>query len=1288
MKRFCTVFFLFVFLAAWNWGAARRALIVYDGVKDKSEGYTSTCFLRNLLGHFPEVRVDVLNCSEYRRGALKNVDVVFLIFEEGQPQFPNVLLSELLTVRGEIVWMNMHVRKFLMQPERQYAVAFERIQHQKDWRVFYKGEDFPKEDTTLSVMKVLDTRKVQVLAEARDYKGNAFPYFLHTANLWYIADSPFAYADEGGRFLVLAEELHNILGIPHTRSHKALVRLEDVNPESDPAALRRVADYLYKLGIPFQISLVPIFKDPSLQSEVYLSDRPEMIKAVKEAVEKGGAVVMHGVTHQYRGLTGDDYEFWDDIGGRPIPYESPDWIAQRIRTGIDELFRNGIYPIAWETPHYSASHETYRVVGRYFDTFYDRIMATETNGTQQVSPYPLQLSGLGVQMVPENLGYIDLNDPKPWLIVENSRNTKVVRDGVASFFFHPFVPLENLEIIVREMRKGGWDFISLRDFPCNVRGEHFWSTTTGGNGKITLARQYLHEVLFDRNGEIKSETFSSDRRSTIVNKKITLPRGAQFVMNSLDILPETRKIGVFTRLKNWVVGLFGKKKQAQHKLKVSRALVLFSRSATPEEDFDQRSFESVLRIYGFNPEVRELGKEKKFSISGFDIVVVPYASARHLMEVETNSIIDFVEKGGLLITDGQSALSRKAGIRFQERRQRITRMKDLSMPAQDITWKTPAEMNPFFVDEPVLLAVDPHSGLPLSIIQHFGRGRVLFFGTLFDPVTPFGMSRYPFFANYLKGWLGLDFNVRRNNLEFYFDPGQRENTSYEKMVKRWRGSGVKIVYLAAWHFYPKYTFNYDYFIKLCHNHGIAVYAWFEYPYVTQQMWNEHPEWRLLTAKGTDQRTSWRYMLNLHDPAARAAADAFFARVIADYDWDGINLAELNYDTGDGLKEPERYVPFNPDLRQAFKAKEKFDPLQLFEPSSRYYWERNAKAREAFLAFRSEWIRELHDHYIRVADAAVQRKGKEMEVIVTMLDSLCHPEMVEIGGIDSRRIVEMMNTHRFTLQVEDPARSWSNPPDRYLAYFNAYKPLVPDLSRLMFDINVVNRALSPDSQLPSPFAVGSELASTLYYAARGTGRAAIYSEATVNPQDMDILPFVTGSDVVLRERPEGFEIHSDRPFTLAYYNTDTVPTLNGEDWPFYTPRGISIPSGKQFLTFKKIGKLDLERLSPHIQFDGDMYDMNLLGNIYSLRYRSPIPVALSFSRPLEQIKVDGREIEISPEKAGVILPKGEHELEIFTESRPAYAVDVLGYVSSWFFYILGIVSVSLLLIIYLYSRIKR
>jgi len=69
-------------------------------------------------------------------------------------------------------------------------------------------------------------------------------------------------------------------------------------------------------------------------------------------------------------------------------------------------------------------------------------------------------------------------------------------------------------------------------------------------------------------------------------------------------------------------------------------------------------------------------------------------------------------------------------------------------------------------------------------------------------------------------------------------------------------------------------------------------------------------------------------------------------------------------------------------------------------------------------------------------------------------------------------------------------------------------------------------------------------------------------------------------------------------------------------------------------------------------------------------------------------LDSKSLDVPYDKNSILLPKGEHTLEIFVESPPAHAINVIGYFSSTLFSILGALSVALLMVIYFYSRIKR
>ena len=122
---------------------------------------------------------------------------------------------------------------------------------------------------------------------------------------------------------------------------------------------------------------------------------------------------------------------------------------------------NGYNPVAWEPPHYHASAlrrsrpprrcsaRTYqRVV--YFTAdkpnFWPRLRKDFAVG--QIFPYVIGKDYYGQRVLPENLGNIEYDistiDPTSnynytWDdIVTNAEYAKAVRDGFASFFFHPF----------------------------------------------------------------------------------------------------------------------------------------------------------------------------------------------------------------------------------------------------------------------------------------------------------------------------------------------------------------------------------------------------------------------------------------------------------------------------------------------------------------------------------------------------------------------------------------------------------------------------------------------------------------------------------------------------------------------------------------------------------------------------------------------------------------------------------------------------------------------------------
>ncbi len=330
-------------------------------------------------------------------------------------------------------------------------------------------------DPDIGVTSILDATKAKSLVNIKNSKSNEqLPYVIRSGNFWYFADLPFSYIGPRDRYLVICDLLHDILGVNTPETHKAMVRLEDVSILTQDAALKTLSDYLKTKNIPFSIALIPFYRDPlgrynnNVPQEVKLSQATALKSSLNYAMTKGAKIVMHGYTHQYAsmanphtGVSGDDYEFWDIINNRPVNEDATTWINQRLDTGLADLKANGYTPFAWEAPHYHGSPLSSKAAAAKFAKTYQRVVYFTADKPQlnisgagrdfavgQFFPYFIKKDYYGQKIIPENLGNIEYNicevDTSSCLeyswqdLYKNAQYAKVVRDGVASFFFHPF----------------------------------------------------------------------------------------------------------------------------------------------------------------------------------------------------------------------------------------------------------------------------------------------------------------------------------------------------------------------------------------------------------------------------------------------------------------------------------------------------------------------------------------------------------------------------------------------------------------------------------------------------------------------------------------------------------------------------------------------------------------------------------------------------------------------------------------------------------------------------------
>lgn len=493
-RRLSAILFLAVSVAAST--ASTNVLVLYDS-SGASVGQLHAMMLANLLGHF-QLGYRLRPIEEYKSGQLASHPAVFYFGTVFNQPLPPAFLQDALAATNPVCWFKYNLWQlssaaaYSNQFRSRFGFRFDYMDDSALRVVRYKGEEFGKDPTEIELghTTILKPMKARAIAMAGIPGGvDSFPYIVRASNFWYIADSPFSFISEEDRYLVFCDVLHDILNSKHPEIHRALIRLEDVDPTFPPQRLRDISELLRSLEVPFGIGVIPIYSDPTgvynngIPRHQSLSQSPDFIEALRYAATNGGELFLHGYTHQYLSapnpyttVTGDDYEFFRVVlDGQnnvsfygPVPEDSMAWAQERVTAAMREFNSAGLIPLGWVTPHYAASSTDYQVFATNFSRTYQRVLYSDSAGgySGQFFPYPIIRDTYGQNVIPENLGHIDpvgwRQYPKrlPADIIRAARKNLVVRDGWASTFFHPFLDSNLLREVITGVEALGYRYVA------------------------------------------------------------------------------------------------------------------------------------------------------------------------------------------------------------------------------------------------------------------------------------------------------------------------------------------------------------------------------------------------------------------------------------------------------------------------------------------------------------------------------------------------------------------------------------------------------------------------------------------------------------------------------------------------------------------------------------------------------------------------------------------------------------------------------------------------------------
>ncbi len=615
---------------------------------------------------------------------------------------------------------------------------------------------------------------------------------------------------------------------------------------------------------------------------------------------------------------------------------------------------------------------------------------------------------------------------------------------------------------------------------------------------------------------------------------------------------------------------------------------------------------------------------------------VGFTSATNLQIVRANApakpLLDNIEHGAVVVLEGESELAATLGFRPTGKRVSVRSVIDRHAPKVPIVWEQALVLPVYAVPkEAVIFARERWEGAPLMAAVHRGAGAVLWIAA--EPGKN-GYERFPYLLQAL-GELGINPPFRSSRLWAFFDSAYRSRVDLDYFAARWRKAGIATLQVAGWHYWEQNAESDAYLqnlIQACHRKGILVYVWLELPHVSEKFWADHPEWREKTALLQDAELDWRKLMNLQNPQALAAVRAGVTRLMSRFDWDGVNLAELYFESLEGSANPARFTPMDDDVRREFQAAKGFDPLTLFQPAVP-----NAEALRTFLDYRAELARRNQNGWIGFVET-IRATKPDLDLVLTHVDDRFDTRMRDLIGADAGRMLPLLDSHDFTFLIEDPATIWNLGPQRYPEIARRYQPLTKHTDKLAIDINIAERY---QDVYPTKLQTGTELFQLVHLSSQAFPIVALYFENSIQSAD---LPLLSASAAIVDKAEQ-----SGSRLTVSSQYGVGVPwqgpaSVNGRAWPVRSPSIAWLPPGQQAL------EPSVKDTRWHVlDFNGRLTSASVTSTGLELAYQSSARAIAVLDAIPAKIEIDGAPAKPQMQQTGsettVMLPRGQHLVTI-------------------------------------------
>ncbi|WXR60356.1 DUF2334 domain-containing protein [Peptostreptococcaceae bacterium AGR-M142] len=479
-------------------------LIFYNNRTYKGQKEDIIKTLDESLHHF-NVRTKLIKISDFKNKKYKDMDLssypYIFIMDEIQDEY---LLNKLKKYKNEIIYIGKGIYSYLNINNLDYEIKSYNL---KD-KVYYnksleikksKDEYIIDSDVRRNLNNIMlyefDFFKFSNLEDYLKQKGKKIHinlineeqenvdmnHILKNIKVYsFIADRnsihPYIYKIDNNYFIsrfipydslfgVFCDFNHEILKEEHEYNKSVFIRIEDVHMFRDLNKLQRIDSYLLKEDIPYMIALIPAYKNINTNYISDLSENENFTKQIRIMQKNNAGIVLHGYLHSLDDeiVTGEGFEFFDGKKDKPLDVNMKKYVYKKIKKALYESTKNGIYPVAFEFPHYAASEDAYFEINKYFKTYTGQLQISDESFVTIDFPYMIYNSNTTNKLLPENLGFIEEGD-KNYLekLKNNYYKYSMVRDYMGGFFYHPYLELKSFKSCIEFLKSKNLEFYDIK----------------------------------------------------------------------------------------------------------------------------------------------------------------------------------------------------------------------------------------------------------------------------------------------------------------------------------------------------------------------------------------------------------------------------------------------------------------------------------------------------------------------------------------------------------------------------------------------------------------------------------------------------------------------------------------------------------------------------------------------------------------------------------------------------------------------------------------------------------